>query len=100
MWQQILRKEQVWHRSAVKTAMAIKRKFSTLSWYYWQYQLITMAYLMDPFEWWIFHSLLLACIMGSAYVFYVVVPPQICLVLKLVYHVFGLQPESTIPAMM
>uniref|UniRef100_A0A8D2IK17 Uncharacterized protein n=1 Tax=Varanus komodoensis TaxID=61221 RepID=A0A8D2IK17_VARKO len=80
--------------------MVAQRMINNVYWLYWQFQLITLTYLMDPFEWWLFHSCLLVTCMVSAYVFYAFVPPNIHLVLENVRHLFGLQSESTISTMM
>lgn len=69
-------------------------------WFYWQFQLITMSHMMDSFEWWLFHCLLFFTVMLVVFIFYVIVPLQIHLVLETVCHLFGLQCKSNRSAIM
>lgn len=78
--------------------MDIKRMINNFHWFYWQFQLITMTHMMDSFEWWLFHSLLLFTVILLVYLFCVIVPMQFDLVLETICHLFGLQCKSSRPA--
>uniref|UniRef100_A0A7M4ELQ4 Serine palmitoyltransferase small subunit B n=1 Tax=Crocodylus porosus TaxID=8502 RepID=A0A7M4ELQ4_CROPO len=76
------------------------RWFCTPVWYYfywlfWQFQLITCSYLMDPWEKIIFYSFTIFVFVIVFYTVFIFISVHICLIIKFL-HQFGSDPESNV----
>uniref|UniRef100_A0A7M4ELJ5 Serine palmitoyltransferase small subunit B n=1 Tax=Crocodylus porosus TaxID=8502 RepID=A0A7M4ELJ5_CROPO len=75
--------------------MKIKSTWEYFYWLYWQYQLITCGYLLDPWEKIILHSFTISVLVMMSYTAYTYAL-HICLILKFFLYLPGNEPESDV----
>ncbi|XP_010225281.1 PREDICTED: serine palmitoyltransferase small subunit B-like [Tinamus guttatus] len=76
--------------------VGIKRMTSYLYWLYYQYELITCSYLMEPWEKVLFYTVNVATLVTLAYAAYLFVPARISAAFRFLLHLLGNQPENTV----
>ncbi|XP_015492500.1 serine palmitoyltransferase small subunit B isoform X1 [Parus major] len=76
--------------------MDVKRVKDYLYWLYYQYQLVTCSYVLEPWEQSMFHTITVTVLAMVVYTAYVFVPIHVRLALEFFSQIFGSQPESAV----
>ncbi|XP_068056304.1 serine palmitoyltransferase small subunit B isoform X1 [Anomalospiza imberbis] len=76
--------------------MDVKRVKDYLYWLYYQYQLVTCSYVLEPWEQSMFHTITVTVLAMVVYTAYVFVPIHVRLALQFFSQIFGPQPESAV----
>lgn len=76
--------------------MDIKRIKNYLYWLYWQFKIITMVYLMEPIELWVFYTVLLVFAILTTYFVWVIIPHWSHLILEHICYLLDLQEENPV----
>ncbi|XP_053450676.1 serine palmitoyltransferase small subunit A [Nycticebus coucang] len=61
--------------------MALKRAWKQMSWFYYQYLLVTALYMLEPWERTVFNSMLVSVVGMALYTGYVFMPQHIMAIL-------------------
>ncbi|XP_056355195.1 serine palmitoyltransferase small subunit B [Oenanthe melanoleuca] len=76
--------------------MDVRRVKDYLYWLYYQYQLVTCSYVLEPWEQSMFHTITVTVLAMVVYTAYVFVPIHVRLALQFFSQIFGPQPESAV----
>ncbi|XP_005376999.2 PREDICTED: serine palmitoyltransferase small subunit A [Chinchilla lanigera] len=69
------------HRGRRSAGMALARAWKRMSWFYYQYLLVTALYMLEPWERTVFNSMLVSVVGMALYTGYVFIPQHIMAIL-------------------
>uniref|UniRef100_A0A8D2CTJ6 Small subunit of serine palmitoyltransferase A n=1 Tax=Sciurus vulgaris TaxID=55149 RepID=A0A8D2CTJ6_SCIVU len=61
--------------------IALAQAWKQMSWFYYQYLLVTALYMLEPWEWTAFHSKLVSIVGMALYTRYIFMPQHIMAIL-------------------
>ncbi|XP_077204630.1 serine palmitoyltransferase small subunit B isoform X2 [Paroedura picta] len=76
--------------------MDLKRVKDYIFWLYYQYLLLSCSYVLEPWEQYMFHMIIITVVAMMVYTAYVFIPIHVRLAFEFFSQLFGSQPESTV----